>query len=251
MKHPDVAIQSISDLVSKLEAHRTVGKKMWYRGHGNSAWPLAPSIARRGNEPIVEEFQFYKRFKQEAARVISEPPTDEWGWMFLMQHYGLPTRLLDFSENPLVALYFAVSSDKDENAEGALIVLEPTTWNLENKREPLSDDDIPSCGIDEEMGPYLMSALIKNRDPENGNPPLAATGARNSQRIFAQEGVFVVFHSMMLMDAAPPECRSVWRYTIAPEYKKAIRDHLALLSISEYSLFPELGTLAKKIKGAA
>lgn len=102
MKHREVLITSIFDLISKLEAHRTEGKKVWYRGHANSAWSLAPSISRGRANPIVDEFQFYKRFKQEAARVISDPPSDEWGWQFLMQHYGVPTRLLDFSENPLL-----------------------------------------------------------------------------------------------------------------------------------------------------
>lgn len=245
MKHRDVEITSIFDLISKLEAHRTEGKKVWYRGHADSSWPLAPSISRGRTTPIVDEFQYYKSFKQEAARVISDPPSDEWGWLFLMQHYGVPTRLLDFSENPLVALYFAVTGEPE--ADGALFVMEPTTWNIENNRSGLSADDIPSCGIDEEMDLYLMSAIVKNPDPENGNPPLAATGSRNSQRIFAQEGVFVVFHSKMAMETANDDCRSVWKYRIPAPYKKTIRDHLALLSISEYTLFPELGTLAAKI----
>lgn len=247
MKHRDVEINSIFDLISKLEAHRTQGKKVWYRGHANSTWPLEPSISRGRESPIVDEFQYYKRFKQEAARVISTPPNDEWGWMFLMQHYGVPTRLLDFSENPLVALYFAVSDERE--ADGALFVMEPTTWNVENNRSGLSDDDIPSCGIDEEMDLYLMSALVKNPNPENGNPPLAATGSRNSQRIFAQEGVFVVFHSKMAMEIVSDECRSVWKYKIPAAYKKTIKEHLEVLSISEYTLFPELSTLASKICG--
>lgn len=247
MKHTEVEITSISDLISKLEAHRTQGKKVWYRGHADIGWALAPSISRARANPIVDEFQYYKRFKQEAARVISSPPNDEWGWMFLMQHYGVPTRLLDFSENPLVALYFAVS-DRPE-ADGALIMMEPTTWNVENNRSGLSDDDIPSCGVDEEMDLYLMSALVKNPDPENGNPPLAATGSRNSQRIFAQEGVFVVFHSKLEMNVSKEECRSVWQYKIPAAYKGRIKSHLELLSISEYTLFPELSTLASKICG--
>lgn len=127
--------------------------------------------------------------------------------------------------------------------------MEPTTWNIENNRNGLSDDDIPSCGVDEEMELYQMSAVIKNPDPINGNPPLASTGSRNSQRIFAQEGVFVVFHSKLQMDVESDECRSVWRYKIPAAYKKTIKDHLSLLSISEYALFPELNTLASKICG--
>lgn len=61
---------------------------------------------------------------------------DRASWLTLMQHYGLPTRLLDWSESPLVALYFALSSDEDAKADAAVWVLNPMKlnkkWVMEN-----------------------------------------------------------------------------------------------------------------------
>lgn len=247
MKHPDVPIHNIADLISKLEAHRSPGDKIWFRGHANKTWDLAPSISRGRTNPIVDEFRFFKQFKQDAARVINDLPADEWGWMFLMQHYGVPTRLLDFSENPLVALFFAVCEQGDE--DGSLIVIDPAKWNKENGHSGICDDDIPSCGIDEEMNLYMMSSVVKARGTSASNPPLAATGSRNSRRIFAQEGVFVVFHMDMAMNIDDASCQSVWKYTIPSADKATIKEHLSVLSITEYTVFPELDKLAKKIIG--
>lgn len=247
MRYQDIPIRNIADLISKLEAHNSNREKLWFRGHASCTWALEPSIARNRSNPIVDEFQYYKRFKQEAARVITDLPVDEWGWMFLMQHYGIHTRLLDFSENPLIALYFAVESLPDQ--DGALYVMEPTKWNAEQGRDSLSDSDLPSCGIDEELDGYLMSNTVKQVGTQESNPPLAAIGARNSQRIFAQEGTFVVTHLDLKMEVAAEECKSVWRYIVPSHDKKVIKEHLQLLSISEYSVFPELRTLAKKIIG--
>ena len=53
--------------------------------------------------------QLIKRFKQNAFQFLDLVPKDEWEWIFLMQHYRVPTRLLDWTESPLIGLYFAVS----------------------------------------------------------------------------------------------------------------------------------------------
>ena len=68
-------------------------------------------------------------------------------WLTLMQHYGLPTRLLDWSESPLVALYFALSSDEDAKADAAVWVLNPMKLNKKVGYAGSCQCHEPSCLI--------------------------------------------------------------------------------------------------------
>lgn len=132
MRYEEKQIINVADLISKLDGHKVEGDILWFRGQGRAEWGLEPFIARSAGDPIETEFVYYKRFLQNASRIIDQIPLDEWGWLFLMQHYGIPTRLLDWSENPLVALYFAVSNLDHSDSDGSLYVMNPIQFNSEN-----------------------------------------------------------------------------------------------------------------------
>ena len=115
-------IKSIQDLVKHLNKDtKGYGGSIWYRGHANKKWELSPGYARVKNP--LPETTLLKRFKQNASFLLEHKPTTNFDWLFLMQHYGVPTRLLDWTESPLAALYFAVTEDKHKNNDGALWVL--------------------------------------------------------------------------------------------------------------------------------
>lgn len=87
-----------------------------FRGHSNEAWPLWPSIARV--RPVADttrraEKDMMDDFKRYAIPHLTRLPRSEWEWLALAQHHGVPTRLLDWTANPLAALLFAVSGPSE------------------------------------------------------------------------------------------------------------------------------------------
>lgn len=122
-------ISSVPDLIAALERdYKDYKGAIWFRGQARKNWKLAPGYLRLNNPP--SESTLLKRFKQSAAMLLDRDPKDSFDWLFLMQHYGLPTRLLDWSESPLIALYFAVEDDKNHVDEDAAVwCLRPSELN--------------------------------------------------------------------------------------------------------------------------
>ena len=135
-------VTNLGDFLDRLSGSRPDGSPKWYRGQRDSAWQLVPGITRdRGH--MASERDMLKTFQQDAAPRAREKPRTEWEWICLAQHYGLPTRLLDWTQNPLVALYFAVapSSSTEDPVDGAFFELDPALLNR------YAMEDAPSVAI--------------------------------------------------------------------------------------------------------
>jgi hypothetical protein len=122
-------IRSISDFIgARTEDTAQQRRVTWYRGHSDASWSLTPGYLRAG--AVISESTLMTRFKQSAAMLTQIAPQSDFDWLFVMQHYGVPTRLLDWSESPLVALYFAVEGATHETAtDAALWCLKPSLLN--------------------------------------------------------------------------------------------------------------------------
>jgi len=188
MKHVDRTIKSVQDLIRMLSKQVKDDDTVWFRGQENSTWKLLPTMFRPPYAPFdsIKEMNSIKRFKQNALLNLTDRPSTEAEWMFLMRHHGVPTRLIDWTEAPLVALYFIVADTVLHGEDGALWCLLPYLLNKQSKV-----DHIPGFDDDIELENYLPS---KVRGPGGSQSPIAAVGIRNSTRMYAQQGIFTIAH---------------------------------------------------------
>jgi len=160
-----------------------------------------------------------------------------------MQHYRVPTRLLDWTESPLVGLYFAVSGEFTE--EAALWCLDPLKLNKEARLKFSFDLELPAFGSDDKvLDSYLPDHL------EAGVSelfPIAAIGQRNSRRMITQAGTFSINHLKHNPIEEIGEKKHVWRYIIPPNAKTDIMTELEYLGYSELMLFPEVDSAGKHV----
>ncbi|MCX2722633.1 FRG domain-containing protein [Roseibium salinum] len=238
------SISSVGELIEAIRAERDREEgAVWYRGQSKASWPLLPGFFRQENK--MSEASLLARFKQSAALLTVTKPNSSFDWIFLMQHYGMPTRLLDWSENPLVALYFSVDkSHQDDDA--ALWTLRPNKLNthahINDKDEP---DYIPSFDDDEVQSYSTERVRIDKRMQLF---PIATIATRNNPRIQAQLGTFTIHHN----DRTPIEdvgtgaqCK---KFVIPADAKGVLREELFLLGINKLSLFPEIASISETLK---
>ncbi|MFY9232932.1 MAG: FRG domain-containing protein [Fimbriimonadaceae bacterium] len=237
----DQKIESIAELLPILLNHCPPDKIRWFRGQRDSGWNLTPRLSRGA---VEEEEIITARFNQNAYQYVSEAQRTEWETLYLMQHYGAPTRLLDWSENPLAALYFAVESSvpPDENeTDGLLWLLDPVKLNTNANIKSDNPRYLPLPN-DEVMNNYKPSVL--RSEAKTNFFPIAFVAPRNSNRMVAQLGAFTVCHrEFMDLDAIGDKAH-VGRISVSKDKKESIRAELSALRINRLTLFPELVSVA-------
>jgi hypothetical protein len=229
--HPDWSGTTLSDFEKWVEQIRGPVKTVVFRGQRRS-WPLLPSISRGGEPTLVldSERKLFSKFKEAAPRCLHLIPETDWDWLVVAQHHGLPTRLLDWTHDPLVALWFALENDAKRSDN------EPEVWAL----KPLSKDVIED---------------LEHSDPFRGTrTKVFGTGFR-IPRVRAQEGCFVLFkHVEKSREGFVPLeknrylCKRLERIHIA---RWAGPEVLAALEKRDYSrdgLYPDIDKVAKQVK---
>lgn len=222
----------------------------WFRGHSHASWLLEPSWYRLASPiPGIGDEYYYEdtllmNFQLRAPTFLERLPATDWEWLFLMQHYGLPTRLLDWTESSLIALYFAIR-DNAGNEDAAVWVMNPWWLNRQTFGEyALFPADDPRAG---QHAPLRPGRKLK------GKWPLAITPIHSSQRIVAQRGVFTIHGTERaalnrLARRRGKERPCLRRIVIPSTYVGTVRRELAISGIGESLIFPELSGLCREIK---
>jgi len=264
MRDEDLSTTRITSLATLERAIAEIGSlfaratpPIW-RGHGNVAWPLrAEAFRALPDGRHYDERTLMQAFVAQAESRHHECPPhgDAVGWLMLARRAGLPTRLLDWTRNPLVALYFASQPDVARpEADGCVWAVDPGLLNLRvtGRRALAAADDLAIR--------RLFTAAFGDSDLD-GSPEadaLVAVRMREVEhRVLAQQGCYTVHQDgkdLTELDYRyvndPVQPNPVWRraYVVPRTHKRHLLDLLAAIGIQRSTLFLDLETLADDLK---
>ena len=213
MKNHDVeTFGGFLELTKKLNGANA--RSFVYRGVSDWNFDLRPSVGRYPMWKDVVELQKAMMwiFKTHARPYCSTPPSDEWEWLALAQHHGLPTALLDWTRSPLVAAFFAV--EKNHDKDGAVYAFEGLR---------LTEPDVRPSSCKSVC--FVMASHV-------------------SPRMSAQSGLFS-FHPKPTLAFRSPK---IHRIRIPAQMKHTALDLLEGYGIHPSSLFPGLDGIARHIR---
>ena len=182
-------IVEIDKITEVMQLHTSTTTHPWFRGQSNFLWDLVPNIYRSNGDNFYER-ELIRDFKLHSTQYVSILPNDELEWLFIMQHYSMPTRLLDWTESYLIALYFAVLDYK--LLDDAMVwILDP--WIL--NEAVINQTSIPTTGH-----PLLKNYILHNDHLSfdrqcQAKFPVAIRPIRTTRRIVAQKGTFTLHGS--------------------------------------------------------
>lgn len=211
-------IRSWNDFLQNIEEF--LDGNWIFRGVVNVKYELLPSIGRGwddGTRLMDEEARLLRCFKREARPYLNYLPADEWEWLAIAQHHGAPTRLIDWSESPMVSTYFAVwGSDPRQSMsfDGGLYIVP----------KPMGADDTARA-----------ASPFDTKDVQFFYP------AHVTRRITAQRGLFTVHPNPLKAYDAPSKRQIV----IPGRLKSEFRIKLDSLGFNHATMFPDIDGLAR------
>jgi hypothetical protein len=194
------------------------------------------------------------KFESLAPSFAPREPRSDWDWLFLAQHYGLPTRLLDWTESPFVALYFAFYNWKGK-IDPAVWIIDAAIlnkvciqdWGTRSVNTPFSEAWLPS-----EINKGEKKFDFEDKT-YNNKFPLAILPSRFEPRIIAQQGMFTVhgvdrtpIEDIMLASAVGDQ--NISKINLIGFDRDKITQQLRILGLNKIALFPELSSVVDKLK---
>lgn len=279
----EITIHTIDEYIKEIfeiYSNNNSNNKCWnsyyhmglaYRGQTDKNFELLPSIGRdRGYQPSIihQERNMIEIVKHKLPKVFCQnlPPID---LLAMLQHYGIPTRLLDVTSNPLVALYFATN---DEKVDGEVIVFEYNDeykanyplYNAIAETYKFADASFISLELFYKniiIQPYFDEQRISldNQNDKQGakwiedccKQVFFVEATENLERQRLQQGFYILFHNEItecsenaqFVDRISPIEKNnevvKKRMIIHKDSKSKLRRDLEVLGISEYTLFSD------------
>ena len=248
------------------ETFRKEGSSAWYRGHFCADWKLESGLHRHVGryfasidmglseegrvELLREEYKaIYHRFKTDAWPLLDSLDRSDWGLIFAMQHYGQPTRLLDWTESIACATYFALAPEClrcAQAGDAAIWVLDPTRLNGENGVPHLIALD---ASTDNEK--------IRTRNWHPGwvstkktVPSIAVSPFFTNRRMTAQRAAFTLSgDSFLPLDVEFPKLAKEGRLVkviLDAEAQSEARRFLSAAGVDAFAIYPDLHGLAMR-----
>jgi hypothetical protein len=217
-------IKNLSELLHVFE-NQDSKRVMHFRGQVRD-WSLRPSLARDGvpEQERKKEPECFERL----AEIL--PNVNDWERATIAQHYGVPTRLLDWSENPLVGIYFAIKDDKYDNEDGVIWVFEDKTA-VAGKVASLRGGSGPrSLNYPR---PYRAWKVLQYKIPR----AIAQRGSVTSQPDLSNNFDEQDFD---------PNTQSLKKFIVPKNTKCQLRKQLSILGVTEQILFPDFLDIGNK-----
>jgi hypothetical protein len=244
-------MKRIEEIRKEWETKKDGKPDIWYRGLQKSSWPLVPKLYRpreAAKELLQTEDEIREEFVRRAPSLTTLRPDNAWEWYFLMQHYTAPTRLLDWTEDPQIGLYFAVK-DNEGLQDAAVWVLDPWLLNM----QVLGRDEVlppGSAGLSpkdiDRYKPWLPDRFDSKQNLKK-KLPIAIYPNQFDRRIAVQRSCFTVHgvqrHSL---DKLFPKLKRLLAKIVIPGYAtEHIREELEDYGVDEATIYPDLEGLGK------
>lgn len=271
-------LSSIEEFFKYIREMSLPGKTLFYRGHAEANYILIPSLMRRHNWRINER----KMYNELIIKCPSsfEKMKSHLEYLVEMQHYGLPTRLLDITTNPLVALYFACENYQDSFGEIVVFSVDDNSIKYPQSDTvsilaslPMFDyekqQEMYECASDKNMSQEQFNIKVHRllhevksekpafRDEIEKNDLLSSVVVlplKNNNRVLKQDGAFILcglsknYKELDLNELRYKDSNEKRQVFIIKE-KKSFIDMLNAFSINKSTLFPEIDDVADFIKG--
>jgi hypothetical protein len=265
----ETGVKSVSEFLKRCQEIRTRFKfkaddpwEPWFRGHQRAEWKLSPKLYRnyggyrRVKEKKIED-EMREEFITRAPILCENPPTGdkeraEWEWYFMMQHFRAPTRLLDWTDGSLIALYFAVK-DNPGLYEAAVWALDPYELNrrIISREEVIAPSATGIGKVDLEdkrrVAPWLPPRFVKMKALPKS--PIAIFPTHVARRISTQRSCFTIHGTDEDgLDRLYEEKTGYLEKIVIPAWRvQAIRRELGAAGIDETTIFPDLDGLGRAI----